>query len=367
MSDFALCLPTLFSLQRGALCRPCVEAGLAKHGGCPTCKALAWRQDAAPQPSMVNAVAGVRHVLSLLRKVHAAAGTDSPQHTCHPGPPAAHACTPPEAAAASCTGSPDSSSLPPASPLVSPVPEPKVFLLASALNKTDAAALSQLQQLVAPRLIQCAGSRPPAATHVVVGSHAHTVTSASASASSSASAGDPFTARRTIKYCCGVLSGAWVLTAAWIHDSLAAGKLLPEAAYEVRGDHVARGAARTSRLALAGGSPAPRLFHGVCFLVDPLELRPKGSAQALMHMLQTGGGQVLQLTAGRPCRKRQQNKSLPALRPAEVQWTVRVADIRRPAVLSLLPRGLPRPTQPALTTTAVLNCVSFYSATSLKC
>jgi len=66
-------------------------------------------------------------------------------------------------------------------------------------------------------------------------------------------AGTPlWVANRTPKYLAGLGTGAWVVSVGWVADSLAAGRVLPEGQYELRGDlKAAAGPARNRRRVLA--------------------------------------------------------------------------------------------------------------------
>ncbi|KAJ2794059.1 hypothetical protein H4R21_005649, partial [Coemansia helicoidea] len=68
-------------------------------------------------------------------------------------------------------------------------------------------------------------------------------------------------AARTFKYMAGLAAGAWAVTAAWLLDSVKAGRLLPEADYAVAGDRA------QPQFALAGPRRAGELLRGHAVLL----------------------------------------------------------------------------------------------------
>ena len=76
---------------------------------------------------------------------------------------------------------------------------------------------------------------------------------------------DTHRAQRTLKYCCGVLSGAWIVSFEWVLESLAAREWVEESDFELRGDTYGAGAPKKARIALRKGTQ--RLFSGlrICF------------------------------------------------------------------------------------------------------
>ncbi len=96
--------------------------------------------------------------------------------------------------------------------------------------------------------------------------------------------------QRTIKYCCGVLTGAWVVTFEWVLASLSAREWVEELDYEVRGDTHALGAPKKARLALRK-SGSTRLFAGLRFCFGGEFALP--SRADLEGIARTGGAEIL--------------------------------------------------------------------------
>lgn len=100
---------------------------------------------------------------------------------------------------------------------------------------------------------------------------------------------DAHKAQRTLKYCCGVLCGAWVVSFEWVLESLAAREWVEESDYELRGDTHGAGAPKKARIAIRKGSP--RLFSGLrfCFAGD----FNQPSRKDLQRVVRIGGGEIL--------------------------------------------------------------------------
>ena len=96
-------------------------------------------------------------------------------------------------------------------------------------------------------------------------------------------------AQRTLKYCCGVLCGAWIVSFEWVLESLAAREWVEESDFEMRGDTHGSGAPKRARLALRKG--AQRLFHGlrICFAGDFAQ----PSRKDLQRVARIGGAEIL--------------------------------------------------------------------------
>lgn len=95
---------------------------------------------------------------------------------------------------------------------------------------------------------------------------------------------------RTLKYLQGIASGRWIVDYRWIKDSMEKQNILPEATYEVRGDHLyCVNAPQTARLSLARGGS--RLFSGMTFFVmDGCSPLPKDQ---ISKLLQLAGGKIV--------------------------------------------------------------------------
>jgi BRCA1-associated RING domain protein 1 len=100
---------------------------------------------------------------------------------------------------------------------------------------------------------------------------------------------DVLRAQRTLKYCCGVLCGAWVVSFEWVLASLAAHEWVEEADYELRGDTHGAGAPKKARLALRRG--APRLFEGLKFCFAGEFVQP--TKKELAKVARVGGAELL--------------------------------------------------------------------------
>jgi hypothetical protein len=99
--------------------------------------------------------------------------------------------------------------------------------------------------------------------------------------------------KRTLKLCSGMLGGAWVLDAGWMHAVVAAGGWVPEGPWEVHAatavpNNLVQGPRRCREAAQAG---APRMFAGLSFVVlGPLK---DMGVPDLSALLVQGGGAVL--------------------------------------------------------------------------
>lgn len=100
---------------------------------------------------------------------------------------------------------------------------------------------------------------------------------------------DAHKAQRTLKYCSGVLSGAWVVSFEWVLESLAAREWVEESDYEMRGDTHGAGAPKKARIALRKGSP--RLFSGLRFCFAGDFTQP--SRKDLQRVARIGGAEIL--------------------------------------------------------------------------
>lgn len=96
---------------------------------------------------------------------------------------------------------------------------------------------------------------------------------------------------RTLKYCCAVLTGAWIVSFDWILASLAAKAWVAESLYEIKGDQHAEGAPNKARSARNNGES--RLFSGksFCFVGD--FSHPAPSLVDLETVISIGNGTVL--------------------------------------------------------------------------
>ncbi|KAL0033003.1 hypothetical protein WJX77_010243 [Trebouxia sp. C0004] len=97
--------------------------------------------------------------------------------------------------------------------------------------------------------------------------------------------------QRSLKYFQGLAQGCWLVGWAWLEACAAAGRWVPEEAYEVAGDHVAVGAPKAARMARESG--APKLFHGRSFLMGCGYKGSGLSPQQLAELLTHAGGCVL--------------------------------------------------------------------------
>ncbi len=110
-------------------------------------------------------------------------------------------------------------------------------------------------------------------------------------------------AKRTIKYLRAVLGGLWVVSEEWLSASLAAGRILPEADFEIFGDdHCALSfaprRAHQARLAAAGGVGRDRfpLLGGVSFCLQGAFDAP--SREDVILLISEGGGALLEAHPG---------------------------------------------------------------------
>ncbi|KAL0039358.1 hypothetical protein WJX79_004746 [Trebouxia sp. C0005] len=102
--------------------------------------------------------------------------------------------------------------------------------------------------------------------------------------------------QRSLKYFQGLAQGCWLVGWTWLEACAAAGCWVPEEGYEVAGDHVALGAPKAARTAYESG--APKLFHGMSFLMGFGYKGTGLSPQQLAELLTYAGGHVLdQLSA----------------------------------------------------------------------
>ncbi|KAL0044727.1 hypothetical protein WJX82_006986 [Trebouxia sp. C0006] len=97
--------------------------------------------------------------------------------------------------------------------------------------------------------------------------------------------------QRSLKYFQGLAQGCWLVGWAWLEACAAAGCWVPEEGYEVAGDHVALGAPKAARMAYESG--APKLFHGMSFLMGFGYKGTGLSPQQLTELLTYAGGHVL--------------------------------------------------------------------------
>merc|ERR1711879_367695 len=107
--------------------------------------------------------------------------------------------------------------------------------------------------------------------------------------------GNRVLALRTARYCEGILAGAWVLSPAWITESFGARQWLPQATYEVQGDHVALAGPEKGR------EHGPCLFSGMRlyilnWTIDPDYLK----SDVVERIILRGGGEFLSEIAQLP-------------------------------------------------------------------
>jgi len=81
--------------------------------------------------------------------------------------------------------------------------------------------------------------------------------------------GSDLIARRTPKYCFGVVGGKWVVSLEWVRKSAEANCWLAEDDFEVKGDSVGMGAPEAGRIRIDQGKGA--LFEGYsCFILGEI-------------------------------------------------------------------------------------------------
>lgn len=102
---------------------------------------------------------------------------------------------------------------------------------------------------------------------------------------------DENTARRTIKYCYGVLNGAWVVSIQWVRDSLKANKWISEELYEVSGDTVGMGSPHKGRLCKQRNESP--LFGNLPVFLFGVFNRPYPPRSEVEGLLTLGGAQLL--------------------------------------------------------------------------
>lgn len=152
---------------------------------------------------------------------------------------------------------------------------PSVLIVGSNLTEASSAALKR-----ACRELGGAQALPkwaPAATHVIIDP---TVV------------GGKTLGARTYKHLCGVLTGGWILSTAWVSESLSAGRWLPEASFELDGDVTTEGAGGPAkgRARRAAGRPGP--FVGVRAYLQGKFATPLPPKAQLTQLLQLGGAQI---------------------------------------------------------------------------
>ena len=99
---------------------------------------------------------------------------------------------------------------------------------------------------------------------------------------------------RTLKYLLGIAGKAWIVSFSWVLDSLAAGRLLPEADYVVVGDEAVQSdtnACERSR------RDAGRLFDGCEFVLSGGFSAPGPSKTDLTSLVRAAGGKVVSKSA----------------------------------------------------------------------
>eukprot|EP01135_Chromosphaera_perkinsii_P001243 Nk52_evm16s163 gene=Nk52_evmTU16s163 len=102
-------------------------------------------------------------------------------------------------------------------------------------------------------------------------------------------ASDRSKCRRTMKYCFGVVTGAWIVSYDWIVASREAGEWADEANFEFAGDSFGEGAPRQGRLQSADKP----LFAGINFLFKGLFTPPLPSSKDLRLMINLGHGNIV--------------------------------------------------------------------------
>lgn len=260
-----------------------------------------------------------------------------------------------------------------------PYPPQTLVIVGSALTKRDKKALQLVKSLCLAAGWQCSIGKAVqwgVTTHVIVGSNAQDVNSSMLSTSSALAHTDHL-ARRTLKYCAGVLCGTCILSARWLHSSVAVGAPVPQEDFLIEGDPVARGAPALARAALWGDAeslkppaqlptpPPARLLEGIVFLVPGEELRPSRIVDELCGLLQQGGAAVLRVQDGRALLKRGRASDRPQPPAVPLHSCVHISDVKFPAAVQGLPNWVPSVPVYVHGTAAVLDAVSRYSTAGL--
>ncbi|KAJ1639338.1 hypothetical protein T492DRAFT_856844 [Pavlovales sp. CCMP2436] len=99
-------------------------------------------------------------------------------------------------------------------------------------------------------------------------------------------------ASRTLKHLCGILSGQWIVSSAWVRASLEQGAWVPEESYELDGDMSTSGQHGPSKGRAAHVAGASAIFRGLRIYLHGKFAHPSPSKPQLLELLGLGGASI---------------------------------------------------------------------------
>lgn len=159
----------------------------------------------------------------------------------------------------------------PAATISAPAGSPPPHIVQTGLTEWEREQLTQLVRKVeGAKVLDTVGRT---VTHLVVGVDGHMRVRV-----------------RTLKYLTAVMRGCWVVSGKWLQACLAAGRMVPEEPYEVKGDETGDGAPKAGRLRVQRGEPP--LFLNKPFCLN-YWASGKVNSKTVEQLLAAGGGKIV--------------------------------------------------------------------------